>query len=59
LGVNFGEKRGRMEPLNPSAIAGYAIGTRDIKFEHLDSSEVNEIINRRLDVVQRRFRERV
>ena len=59
MGVNYGKRRGRMEILGgiSSAIA-YSIGTRNQKFDHVNEDSYLKEINDRLDVVEKKFRQR-
>ena len=38
MGVNYGKRRGRLEIINPTQIIGYSIGTKSIKFDHIDTT---------------------
>ena len=57
MGVNFGQKRGRMEPLNTTALIGYSIDR--FRFEKFDHQIIADIANERLDAAEKRFREQV
>ena len=58
MGVNYGKRRGRLEIINPTQIIGYSIGTKSLKFDHIDTTKIADIVNERLDKVEQRIRER-
>ena len=59
MGVNYGQRRGRMEILGGvSNSIGYALGIRKLKYSHIDEEVFYEITNRHLDRVEERFRNR-
>ena len=57
MGINFGHKRPRLEPLRmPTNLMGYALSRNDIKFENFDEHQVADVVNRQLDRVEARLR---
>jgi len=62
MGRNYNQRRGRMEILRTGTnenqgILGYSIGTHNLKFEHIDSMELSDLVNRKLDDVEKRIQE--
>ena len=64
MGVNYGEKRGRLEEISSGNIfIGYAIGMNNNNNskmrEFMDDEIMYDFINDQLDIVEKRFRENV
>lgn len=57
LGFNYGDRRGRMEPLKVSNIVAAAIGETSPRYEHADIQEYYAIVNRRLDDADERLQQ--
>lgn len=55
MGYNYGHKRGRMEPLRVPGIVAAAIGENNLRFSHADDYEYYDLVNERLDRVDRRL----
>ena len=60
MGINFGQRRNRLELLDPgkngNQLVGYALSRDNIKFEHFDEQQVADIVNRQYDRVEERIR---
>ena len=60
MGINFGQRRNRLELLDPgksgSQLIGYTLSRNNIRFEHFDEQQVADIVNRQYDRVQERIR---
>ena len=57
MGRNYGQRRGRLEPLNPTPMVGYALGETHFKWEKFDHRIIADAVNERLDRAEKRFRE--
>ena len=59
MGVNYGQKRGRMEILGGLKDAtAYSIGARNIKYSHIDEDVLYDEFNKRVRAFNKRFTER-
>lgn len=57
MGRNYGQRRGRMEPLGGiSDSIAYAIGIKKLKYSHVDEEVLYDITNTHLDRVEENFR---
>ena len=63
MGINFGQRRPRLEPLdtnkNGNQLIGYALSRDNIRFEHFDEQQVADLVNARLDIAERIIREKL
>jgi len=60
LGVRYGQRRHRLESLkNPGDTILFAIGVNDINLEKYDEQVIYDDINKRIDAVEKKLKERV
>ena len=60
MGITYGQRRGRLERINPKGAIGYSISSYDINFAHIDPiEEVARIVNRKLDIIEDKVIERL